>query len=68
MNSWETLYKNKLMLTGSGIVLLIFIISVLAPWLAPYDPGQIDLKNVLASPSMKHLFGTDPLGRDVLSG
>ena len=67
MNFWEIFYKNKLMLTGSGIVLLFFIISLLAPWLAPYDPGQIDLTNVLASPSTNHLFGTDQLGRDVLS-
>jgi peptide/nickel transport system permease protein len=63
----EMFYKNKLMLAGSGIVLLLFIVSFLAPWLAPYDPGQIDLKNVLASPSLNHWFGTDQLGRDVLS-
>jgi peptide/nickel transport system permease protein len=67
MNSWETFYKNKLALTGSGIVLLLFLLSLFAPWIAPYDPGQIDLKNVLAMPSLNHLFGTDQLGRDVLS-
>lgn len=67
MGFWEIIYKNKLALTGSGIVLFLFIISFLAPWLAPYDPGQIDLKNVLASPSLNHWFGTDQLGRDVLS-
>ena len=67
MNFWETFYKNKLMLAGGGIILLLLIISLLAPWLAPYDSGQIDLTNVLTSPSMKHLCGTDQLGRDVLS-
>ncbi|PKN51034.1 MAG: peptide ABC transporter permease [Deltaproteobacteria bacterium HGW-Deltaproteobacteria-13] len=67
MNFWETFYKNKLMLSGGGLVLLLLIVSLLAPWLAPYDPGQIDLTHVLASPSMNHLFGTDQLGRDVLS-
>ena len=67
MNFWETFYKNKLMLYGGGLVTLLLIISLLAPWLAPYDPGQIDLTNVLTSPSMKHLCGTDQLGRDVLS-
>jgi peptide/nickel transport system permease protein len=67
MNFWETFYKNKLMLSGGAIILLLLIVSLLAPWLAPYDPGQIELNNVLASPSMKHLFGTDQLGRDVLS-
>lgn len=67
MNFWEKFYKNKLMLSGGGLVLLLGIISILAPWLAPYDPGQIDLNNVLAFPSAKHWFGTDQLGRDVLS-
>ncbi len=67
MNFWETFYKNKLTLSGGGLVLLLLIISILAPLLAPYDPGQIDLNNVLASPSAKHWFGTDQLGRDVLS-
>ena len=67
MNFWETFYKNKLMLSGSGLVLLLLVISILAPWLAPYDPGQIDLTNVLAAPSMNHWFGTDPLGREQVS-
>jgi peptide/nickel transport system permease protein len=67
MKFWKTFYKNKLMVAGSGLVLLLLIISLLAPWLAPFDPGKINLTNVLASPSMNHLFGTDQLGRDVLS-
>lgn len=60
-------YKNKLALAGCGIVLFLFAVSLLAPMLAPYDPGAIDLKNVLAPPSAEHWFGTDQLGRDVLS-
>lgn len=60
-------YQNKLALAGSGIVLLLFVVSLLAPLIAPYDPGAIDLKNVLAPPSGQHWFGTDQLGRDVLS-
>ncbi|MCK7507300.1 MAG: ABC transporter permease [Desulfobacterales bacterium] len=67
MNFWEMFYKNKLALTGCGIVLLLFVVSLLAPVIAPYDPGAIDLKNVLAPPSGHHWFGTDQLGRDVLS-
>jgi peptide/nickel transport system permease protein len=67
MNFWEMFYKNKLALTGCGIVLLLFVVSLLAPVIAPYDPGAIDLKNVLAAPSGQHWFGTDQLGRDVLS-
>ncbi|MCE5264923.1 MAG: ABC transporter permease [Deltaproteobacteria bacterium] len=59
--------KNRVAVAGSVIVLALFAVSLLAPWLAPYDPNAIDLKNVLASPSAGHPFGTDPLGRDVLS-
>lgn len=48
-------------------MLLFFALSLLAPWLAPFDPGAIDLQAVLAPPSSAHLLGTDQLGRDVLS-
>lgn len=67
MTFWEMFYKNKLAMTGCGIVILLFAVSLLAPWIAPYDPGAIDLKQVLAPPSGQHWFGTDQLGRDVLS-
>ena len=60
-------WKNRMAVAGSIIVVLLFIVSLLAPWLAPYDPNAIDLKIVLAPPSGGHPFGTDPLGRDVLS-
>lgn len=59
--------RNRMAVAGSVIVLFLFCVSLLAPWLAPYDPNAIDLKNVLAPPSGGHPFGTDPLGRDVLS-
>jgi peptide/nickel transport system permease protein len=67
MNFWDMFYKNKLALTGCGIVILLFVVSLLAPVIAPYDPGAIDLKNVLAPPASGHWVGTDQLGRDVLS-
>jgi len=52
---------------GLILVLGLFAVALLAPWLAPYDPNFIDLKQVLMSPSPAHLLGTDTLGRDVLS-
>jgi peptide/nickel transport system permease protein len=54
-------------MTGLALVLGLFVVSVFAPWLAPYDPNQIDLKQVLMPPSPDHYLGTDTLGRDVLS-
>ncbi len=64
---WKRFQKNKLALLGGFIVILLFLTALLAPWLSPYDPGLIDIRRVLEAPTPEHLFGTDPLGRDVLS-
>jgi peptide/nickel transport system permease protein len=64
---WARLRRNKMAMAGLALVLGMFVVSLAAPWLAPYDPGQIDLKVVLMAPSADHPLGTDPLGRDVLS-
>ncbi len=52
---------------GGILVLLVFILSIFAPLLAPYDPAAIDVKNILVGPGFAHPLGTDDLGRDVLS-
>jgi peptide/nickel transport system permease protein len=49
------------------LVVLLFLVAIFAPLLAPYDPYQQDLNNTLAAPSGAHWFGTDDLGRDQLS-
>jgi len=64
---WGRLKRNRMAMTGLGLVLGLFVVSAFAPWLAPYDPNQIDLKQVLMPPSPAHYLGTDTLGRDVLS-
>ena len=64
---WKRFRTNKLALGGAFIVLLLFVVALFAHWLSPYDPGQIDVQQVLQDPTWKHLFGTDPLGRDVFS-
>jgi peptide/nickel transport system permease protein len=63
----ERFFKNKMAVAGSIVVMLLFAVSLLAPWIAPYDPSTIDLKHVLAPPSFGLPLGTDQLGRDVLS-
>lgn len=52
-----------------GIILLtIFVaLAIFAPWIAPFDPAAIQLHARLQSPSAAHWFGTDELGRDILS-
>ncbi|GGA57364.1 glutathione ABC transporter permease GsiD [Edaphobacter acidisoli] len=56
-------------LAAFGLVLLVIFITcaLFAPWLAPYDPAQLNLTSRLMSPSPAHWFGTDALGRDILS-
>jgi peptide/nickel transport system permease protein len=64
---WPRFRRNRLALSGLILVLSLFFISLLAPWLAPYDPNFIDIKAILMPPSNLHPMGTDSLGRDVLS-
>ena len=59
--------RNRLSVIGAGTILLLITISLLAPFIAPYDPTTIDVHNVLSPPSKEHLLGTDELGRDLLS-
>lgn len=58
---------NRLIVFGSIIVLFFALVALFAPFLAPYDPGRIDIDNILTGPSSGHLFGTDSLGRDLFS-
>ncbi len=60
-------FSRKLYLIGFVIVVLIFIVAIFAPLLAPYDPVDNDLYAVLKQPSAQHWLGTDALGRDILS-
>jgi peptide/nickel transport system permease protein len=64
---WARFRRNKLAISGLILVGGLFLVSLLAYYLAPYDPGRIDLKQVLMPPSAQHWLGTDTLGRDVLS-
>jgi peptide/nickel transport system permease protein len=52
---------------GVIAMLLFLLTSAFGPMFAPYDPYTQDLRNVLSKPSLKHLLGTDSLGRDTLS-
>lgn len=66
MFDWYTITRNRLAIVGAGLVLVVLIAGLLAPLIAPYDPIAIT-PDALAAPSKAHLFGTDDLGRDILS-
>ena len=65
--SWIRPRRNTLALAGGAVVAVLFLVSFLAPWIAPHDPDHIDVPARLQAPSRAHPCGTDPLGRDVLS-
>jgi peptide/nickel transport system permease protein len=52
---------------GFILILLLIIIALLAPVIAPYGSNDIDVMNRLAAPTAEHIFGTDHLGRDTFS-
>ncbi|MCX5692248.1 MAG: ABC transporter permease [Candidatus Omnitrophica bacterium] len=58
---------NRLTVFGIFIVGFFIIIAIFAPMIAPYNPGQMDIENILTAPSGSHIFGTDSLGRDLFS-
>jgi len=59
--------SNPLFLVGIAIVAGMSLAAVFAPWLAPYDPTELHLDNILEPPSSAFWLGTDALGRDVFS-
>jgi len=64
---YQTARQQPLALIGLVLVLVFVICGVFAPWLSPHDPTQLDLAGRLLPPSPQHWFGTDELGRDILS-
>lgn len=52
---------------AAWLAVFVAVTAILAPWLAPYDPNLPDFLAVLVPPGADHPFGTDQLGRDVLS-
>ncbi|MDR3203506.1 MAG: peptide ABC transporter permease, partial [Deltaproteobacteria bacterium] len=64
----KKIFKNKLAKIGSIVVISLFIVSWLAPFISPHDPDQLEVRSRFKPPgTANHLLGTDSLGRDVLS-
>ncbi|MGL4649910.1 MAG: ABC transporter permease, partial [Caldilineaceae bacterium] len=64
---WRYLRANPLAMIGFFVVIFWLVVSLAAPLFAPFPPMQQDIPNRLSPPSSEHWFGTDQLGRDVLS-
>mgnify|MGYP003670615618 CR=1 FL=1 len=72
--SWPSrIWRNKAVTVGGGLLVLLVLVALLAPWISPHDPYAQDLTQRTVPPvwyaagSWLHPFGTDPLGRDYLS-
>jgi peptide/nickel transport system permease protein len=68
ISSFRRVARYNVLATAGVVMVLIFVTCALfAPWIAPYDPAHIELPQRLMAPSLSHWFGTDELGRDILS-
>lgn len=64
---WHKLKNNKLALSGLLIITILVAIAIFAPKITTYEPTSQNILERLQKPSVKHLLGTDELGRDVFS-
>jgi len=64
---WRRFRENPLSVAGLIIIFILATVALFAPLISPYGPATINVYNVLSPPNNAHPFGTDDLGRDVLS-
>ena len=65
--AWRRAARRPPALAGAAVVIFYVLLALGAPWIAPDDPLRTDWGAIRKGPSAAHLFGTDDLGRDVLS-
>jgi peptide/nickel transport system permease protein len=65
--SWRLLLRNPVTVVSAVLLGVVVFVAVAANWIAPFGVNDVDVPNALQPPSGQHWFGTDELGRDVLS-
>jgi peptide/nickel transport system permease protein len=65
--AWRRLLHRKGAMVGLALVVGFVVFAIFAPWISPYDPIATSWSAVRKAPTMEHWFGTDDIGRDVLS-
>jgi peptide/nickel transport system permease protein len=63
----KRLSKNKIAMTGLVIILILFLLAILSPWIMPYKYDAMNMLERFQGPSLQHLCGTDDMGRDIFS-
>lgn len=66
-DAWLRLHKNKMALAGLIVLVLMCVVALITPWIAPYAYEAQDLALGATPPSLEHWLGTDTLGRDLLT-
>ncbi len=67
MKGLSPMLRGRLARAGAVAVVVYAVVALAAPLIAPYDPYSMQVDHVLSPPGLHHWFGTDSLGRDVLS-
>ncbi|MFC1494926.1 ABC transporter permease [Thermodesulfobacteriota bacterium] len=71
VSEWRRLrrvfFSRGTVVVGFTILIIVFLLAVFAPFLAPYDPYQVGIADALIQPDGSHWLGSDALGRDTLS-
>ncbi|MED1783811.1 ABC transporter permease [Brevibacillus fortis] len=64
---WGKIKQQRAAKLSLMVLLLISVIGIIGPWIAPYDPTESNYEAFLQGPSAKHVLGTDAIGRDLFS-
>lgn len=69
---WQTLKRKPMAMLGVAMLLMVIIVAIFAPWIAPFTLEELDTldvkaEDILAPPDAEHILGTDDAGKDVLS-
>jgi peptide/nickel transport system permease protein len=67
VRGWRRLRRRKGAMAALIVVIFLVTVAILAPWVAPYDPTLTSFTQVRKAPTWAHWFGTDEVGRDILS-
>src|SRR5215217_924707 len=67
LSSWRLLASNPITVMSAVVLAVVVVVAMTAQWIVPFGINDVDVPNALRPPSGQHWFGTDELGRDVLS-
>lgn len=66
-DAWKRFRRNRTAVFGLIVILILFFIGIFVNFLSPYDPLEVSYESANLKPGLQHPFGTDNLGRDILS-